>query len=40
MKTRIAKTLFYKSGGFANPKNFRKMIGGCWSYWRLENEPR
>lgn len=30
---RISKADFYGYGGFANPRLFRKMRGGAWTYW-------
>lgn len=34
-RTRISKREFYLNGGLANTKNFRRMRGGAWTYWRL-----
>lgn len=31
---KISKAEFYGSGGFSNPKLFRKMTGERWSYYR------
>ena len=31
--TRLSKEQFYANGGFSNPRQFRKMIGGVWTYW-------
>ena len=33
--TRITKKQWIAEGGLSNPKLFRKMVGGAWSYWRL-----
>lgn len=35
MKTRIPKRTFYAYGGLANPRHFRKMVRGSWTYWRM-----
>lgn len=35
LKTRISKDMFYRRGGLANPKHFRKMVGGAWAYWSI-----
>lgn len=35
-KTRISKRDFYKEGGLSNPRLFRKMLGGAWSYWKVQ----
>lgn len=32
--TKITKKEFYKLGGLANPKLFRKSANGVWSYWK------
>lgn len=32
-KARISKGAFYRGGGFSNPRLFRKMWGGAWTYW-------
>lgn len=33
--TRISRVEFYRDGGFANPRLFRKGVGNGWSYWRM-----
>ena len=30
---RLSKAQFYRYGGFANPRQFRRMRGGAWTYW-------
>lgn len=30
---RISKKDFYARGGFANPKQYRKMLGNSWAYY-------
>lgn len=30
---RMTRRVFYANGGFANPRQFRKMRGGAWTYW-------
>lgn len=30
----ITKAVFYAECGLANPKFFRKMCRGAWTYWR------
>lgn len=32
---RISKRAFYNDGGFSNPRHFRKMCSGSWTYWEL-----
>lgn len=32
---RIGKGEFYANGGFAHPRQYRKMRGGAWTYWRM-----
>lgn len=32
--TKITKKEFYKLGGLANPKLFRKESNGVWTYWK------
>lgn len=34
-KTKISKRDFYELGGLANPRLFRKMRGGAWTYWEI-----
>ena len=34
-KIRVSKISFYLHGGLSNRNQFRKMIGGAWTYWRL-----
>lgn len=40
-KERISKREWYESGGFANPRLFRRQKrGGAWQYFRaLDNRP-
>ena len=33
--TRIRKGTFIAHGGLSNPKLFRRMRGGIWTYWRI-----
>lgn len=30
---RLSKYQFYRYGGFANPRQFRRMRGRTWTYW-------
>jgi len=32
-RTRLTKAEFYSRGGFANPHQFRTMLGKAWTYW-------
>ncbi len=36
MKRQITKAEYFKLGGETNPKLFRTMKGGRWTYWRTE----
>lgn len=33
-RTRISKRTFQAEGGLANPRLFRRMRSGAWTYWR------
>lgn len=33
--TRISKKEFYRNGGLANTKHYRKQIGGAWAYFLM-----
>ena len=35
MNVRIPKKEWQRLGGLANPRLYRKEMGGAWSYWRL-----
>lgn len=35
MYRQITKESFYRGGGFSNPRQFRKMQGGEWTYWEI-----
>jgi hypothetical protein len=36
MNRQITHNQFYKGGGFANPRTFRKANSvGAWTYWEL-----
>lgn len=37
MPYRITKTQFYAGGGLGNPKQFRRMVGGYWTYYNIGN---
>lgn len=30
---RIRKRTWYLNGGFSNPRQYRRMVGGVWTYW-------
>lgn len=30
---KMTKRTFYACGGFSNPRLYRKMRGGAWTYW-------
>lgn len=32
--TRISKRAFYRNGGFADTRQFRRMVSGVWQYYR------
>jgi hypothetical protein len=32
---RISKKQFYARGGFAAPRQYRKMRGRAWTYWEF-----
>jgi hypothetical protein len=34
---KISKREFYDMGGFANPKLYRKMVGGAWNHFKICN---
>lgn len=36
-RTRISKATFYLNGGLSNTHQFRKMIGGVWTYWYVDS---
>lgn len=31
----ISKSQFYRGGGFANPRTYRRMVGNLWTYWQF-----
>ncbi len=36
MRRQISKGAFYHNGGFANPHQYRRMIGHAWCYFERD----